>query len=204
MVKILNMIQMKTAIAFAFVTGTLSLSALDLTPNFAPMASDGIVLTNPFFTDGGKKYGVILNMDTELTSYGDGAKFKFTKLDHAEMILRHSPFDVNVKFGPDTLDAYEQAARKMLPQVAEGVTLERQLKNPLPMNAWESHRFIFKYTTPAGVSRESITFLNILPGEQVVMQVYAKDAQFENAAARADDVIRRWYEVDPKSIKRGN
>jgi hypothetical protein len=143
-------------------------------------------------------------MDTELTAYGDGARFKFTKLDHAEMILRHSPLGVNVKFGPDTVEAYEQAARKLLPQLAEGVTLEKQVKNPLPMNAWESHRFVFKYTTPSGIVCESITFLNILPGTQVVMQVYAKDAQFENAAARADDVIRRWYELDEKSVLRGN
>ena len=195
---------MKKTTAIVFALGTISVSALDLTPNFASVASDGIVLTNPYFKDGAKKYGVILNMDTELSTYGDGAKFKFTKLDHAEMILRRSPFDVNVKFGPDTLDGYEQAARKMLPQMAEGVTLEKQVKNPLPMNAWESHRFIFKYSTTAGVARESITFLNILPNEQVVMQVYAKDAQFENAAARADDVIRRWYELDEKTIIRGN
>ena len=195
---------MKTAIATLIAIGTFSASALDLTPNFASISSDGVVLTNPYFKDGAKKYGVILQMDTELTAYGDGARFKFTKLDHAEMILRRSPLDVNVKFGPDTVEAYEQAARKMLPQVAEGVTLEKQMKNPLPMNAWQSHRFVFKYTTPAGVSRESITFLNILPDTQVVMQVYAKDAEFENAAARADDVIRRWYEIDEKSVLRGN
>ena len=120
------------------------------------------------------------------------------------MILRQSPLGVNVKFGPDTVEAYEQAARKLLPQLADGVTLEKQVKNPLPMNAWESHRFVFKYTTPSGIVCESITFLNILPGTQVVMQVYAKDAQFENAAARADDVIRRWYELDEKSVLRGN
>jgi hypothetical protein len=195
---------MKTVIATLIALGTFSASALDLTPNFAAIDSDGVVLINPYFKDGAKKYGVLVNMDTELTAYGDGARFKFTKLDHAEMILRHSPLGVNVKFGPDTVEAYEQAARKLLPQLAEGVTLEKQVKNPLPMNAWESHRFVFKYSTPAGVSRESITFLNILPGTQVVIQVYAKDAQFENATEHADDVIRRWYELDEQSVLRGN
>lgn len=72
------------------------------------------------------------------------------------------------------------------------------------MNAWESLRFVFKYTTASRVTRESITFLNILPNEQVVLQVYAKDAQFEQTLMRADDVIRRWYEIDPKSVIRGN
>lgn len=195
---------MKTATVLSFALGTFSLSALDLTPNFASMASDGVALTNPYFKDGRKKYGVIINTDTELTGYGDGSRFRFTKLDHAEMLLQHSPFSANVKFGPDTIEAYERAARKMLPQIAEGVTLEKQMKNPLPMNAWESHRFYYKYNTPAGAVRECITFLNILPNEQVVMEVYANDAQFELAAARADDVIRRWYEIDEKSILRGN
>ena len=195
---------MKLLLGIAFAIGTLSAPALDLAPNFAPIASDGIVLRNPYFTDGPKKYGVIMNMDTELTAYGDGALFRFTKLDHAEMRLRHSPFRVTEKFGPDTLDAYEQAARKMLPQLAEGAALEKQVKNPLPMNAWESHRFVFKYTMPAGVMRESITFLNILPDAQVVLQVYGKDSEFEKALIRADDLIRRWYEIDPKDVLKGN
>jgi hypothetical protein len=195
---------MKTAIATIIALGTFSACALDLTPEFANIASDGVVLTNPFFKDGSKKYGVIIQPDTELTAYGEGARFKFTKLDHAEMVLRHSPFDVNVKFGPDTVEDYEQAARKMLPQIAEGVTIEKRIKNPLPMNAWQSYRIIFKYTTPAGICRESITFLNILPDTQVVMQVYAKEGQFQNAEARADDIIRRWYERDEKTVLRGS
>ena len=195
---------MKKSIALMFALGASSAFALDLTPNFASVESDGVVLRNPYFTDAGKKYGLILNMETELTPYEDGALFKFTKLDHAEMRLRHSPVGADVKFGPDTLDAYEQAARKLLPQLAEGVVLEKQAKNPLPMNAWESHRFVFKYTTPSGAKCESITFLNILPKEQVVVQVYANEKQFTGAAWRADDIIRRWYELNPKAVVRGN
>lgn len=195
---------MKLLLGITLAMSTLSVLALDLSPNFAPIESDGIVLRNPYFTDGGKKYGVLIPMDTELKAYENGAMFRFTKFDHAEMLLVHSPMQVTDKFGPDTLEAYEKAARKMLPQTAEGVSLEKQVKNPLPMNAWESLRFVFKYTTASRVTRESITFLNILPNEQVVLQVYAKDAQFEQTLMRADDVIRRWYEIDPKSVIRGN
>jgi len=195
---------MKTTVAIMFALGAYSAVALDLTPNFASMDSDGIVLRNPYFTDAGKKYGLILNMETELTPYEDGALFKFTKLDHAEMRLRHSPMGADVKFGPDTLEAYEQAARRLLPQLAEGIVLERQSKNPLPVNAWESHRFVFKFTTPSGAKCESITFLNILPKEQVIVQVCANEKQFDGAAWRADDIIRRWYELDAKAVFRGN
>jgi hypothetical protein len=195
---------MKIPIGIIIALSALSASALDLSPNYTLVDSDGIVLRHPYFTDGDKKYSLILNSDTELSPYDGGALFKFVKYEHAEMRLRLSPFGVDVKFGPDTMDAYQQAASKMLPQMAEGVVLEKQVKNPLPMNAWQSHRFVFKYTTPAGAVRESITFLNITPTQQVTLQVYAMEGNFENVLARADDVIRRWYELDPKSVRSGN
>jgi hypothetical protein len=195
---------MKATIGLIIALSAVSASALDLTPNFTLVASDGVVLQLPYFMDGAKKYSLILNSDTELTPDDGGALFRFIKYDHGEMRLRLSSFGVDVGFGPDTLDAYQQAATKMLPQVAEGVVLEKQLKNPLPMNAWQSYRFYFKYTTAAGSVRESITFLNITPTQQVVMDVYAMESNFDIVAARADDVIRRWYELDPKAVLRGN
>ena len=196
---------MKISIAVVSAFCCISVKALDLSPHFAAVESDGVSLCNPYFTDADKKFGLILNMETQLIPYEDGALFKFIKLDHAEMRLRHSPLGVELKFGPDTVAAYEQAARSLLPQLAEGVVLEKEINDPLPMNAWKSHRFLFKYTMRAFPMRESITFLNILPTEQVVVQVYAREQQFENAAWRADDIIRRWYELEPsKKVRNAN
>ncbi len=178
--------------------------ALDLSPSFADVFADGITLRRPYFADGAKKYAVTINAETEVLPYEDGALFKFTKLKNSEMRLRPSPFRVEMKFSPDTLDRYEEAARKLLPQAAKDVTLEQQTKNPLPVNGWESHRFVFKYTTPVGEVRESITFLNITPADQVVVQVSAPDRSFADASDRAFDIIRRWHELDAKAGRGGN
>jgi len=195
---------MKIPVSLLLALSALSASALDLSPNFATVMSDGVNIRRPYFSDGGKKYSVTLNVETELVPYEDGALFKFLKLRHAEMRLRPSSFGVETKFGPDTLDRYQEAARKLLPQMAEGVVLEQQTKNPLPINGWESHRFVFKYTTPAGDIRESITFLNITPSQQVIVQVYAADKEFADASDRGYDIIRRWHELDPDTVIRGN
>jgi hypothetical protein len=109
-----------------------------------------------------------------------------------------------MKFGPDTLDRYEEAARKLLPQVADKVKLVEQVKNPWPINKWESHRFVFTYTNAAGEVQESISFLNITPAQQVVVQVSAAVKDFAEVSGRAYDTIRRWHELDPSTTVRGN
>lgn len=195
---------MKIPVSLLLAFGALSAPALDLTPSFVTVMSDGINIQRPYFSDSGKKYAVTLNVETELVPSEDGALFKFVKLKHAEMRLRPSSFSVEVMFGPDTLDRYQEAARRLLPQNAEGVILEQQTKNPLPINGWASHRFVYKYTTPAGEVRESITFLNIIPSQQVVVQVYAAAKDFADASERGYDIIRRWHELDNATVVRGN
>ena len=195
---------MKIPVILLIALSSLSASALDLSPRYITVLSDGINMRRPYFADGDKKYSVTLNIETELTPYDDGSLFRFIKLEHAEMRLRPSSFSVEIKFEPATLDRYQEAARKLLPQVANNVVLEQQMENPLPMNAWKSQRFVYSYTTPFGEFRESITFLNITPTTQVIVQVYAMAKNFADASERAYDIIRRWHELDPKAVLRGS
>lgn len=195
---------MKLSISVLLIASALSASALDLTPTFINTVADGIIIRRPYFSDAGKKYSVTLDMETELTPYEDGSLFRFTKFKQGEMRLRSSSFNPETKFGPDTLGQYEEAARKMLPQIATNVTLVDQVKNPWPINGWQSHRFIFSYATATGEVQESITFLNILPTQQVVVQVYASAKDFADVSSRGYDTIRRWHELDPKTAVRGN
>jgi hypothetical protein len=195
---------MKIHTGLILALGALSASALDLTPNFVTTVADGVAIRRPYFTDSGKKYSVTLNVETDLSAYEDGALFRFIKLSRAEMRLRLSPVGVEVKFAPDTIDRYLQAARKLLPQDAEEVVLDQQTPNPLPINGWQGHRFIYTYQSPSGQVRQSITFLNILPNQQVVVQVSSMAKDFADASERAYDIIRRWHELDADTILRGN
>ena len=195
---------MKIPISLLLALGAMSASALDLSPLFITTMSDGVAIRRPYFADGSKKYSVTLNIETELMPYEDGSLFRFIKLKYAEMRLRPSSLSVETKFGPDTLERYEAAARKLLPPLAQGIVLEQQTSNPLPINGWKSHRFVFKYTLASGETRESITFLNITPTQQVIVQVYSLAKDFVDASERAYDIIRRWHELDPEAKIRGS
>ena len=195
---------MKTPVSLLLALSALSASALDLTPTFINTTADGVILRRPYFSDAGKKYSVTLNSETELVPYEDGALFRFAKPKNAEMRWRPSPFSTEVKFEPETLERYQAAARRLLPQVAEDVVLEEETPNPITINRWKSHRYVFKYKTAAGECRESITFLNITPNAQIVVQVHATEKDFADAAGRAWDILRRWHELLPESVLSGS
>lgn len=178
--------------------------ALDLSPRFITTVADGVAIRRPYFADGDKKYSLKLNVETELTPFEDGALFRFVKLSHAEMRLRPSPMSVELKIEAESQAQYEQAARRLLPSDAEGVVLDQVTANPLPMNGWTGVRFTFHYRMPTGEVRESVTFLNIVPTQQVVVQTASLAKDFPDASDRAYDIIRRWHEMDPKAVVGGS
>lgn len=184
--------------------GALPAFALDLSPRFIKAMADGVVIRRPYFVDGDKKYSVTLNMETDLTPFEDGALFRFVKLSRAEMRLRPSPMSVGLKFDAENQEQYEEAAKKLLPPDAEGVVLDQVTQNPLPINGWSGVRFTFHYRMPMGEVRESITFLNILPTVQVVIQAGSMAKDFPDVSDRAFDIIRRWHELDPKAVVAGS
>lgn len=190
--------------ALLTVLATVSAPALDLTPNFINTHADGVIIRRPYFSDGARKYALTLDSETELSPYQDGALFKFAKFTQAQMRLRPSPFSSDLKFAPETLERYEQAARKLLPQVAEKIKLIGDFKNPWPINGWQSHRFLYHYVTASGEASESITFLNITAEQQVIVQAFAPAKEFPEVAGRADDIIRRWHRLNPDAIVGGN
>jgi hypothetical protein len=187
---------MKTPVPFLLFLGAVQASALDLTPRFVTTLSDGVSIRRPFFADGARKYALTLNMETALEPYEDGALFRFVTLREAAMRLRPSPFRVDTRFGPESLNLYRETARKLLPPTSTQVELEAVVDNPMPINGWESLRFVFKHRTHTGEWGESITFLNITPEKQVIVQVHAPAPDFVQASERAWDILRRWHELD--------
>jgi hypothetical protein len=195
---------MKSTATILFALSALPAFALDLTPQFITTRADGVVITRPYFADGEKKYALTLDTETELLSGEGGPLFRFTKLIQANMRWRLSPFGVEVKFDGEALTAFEQAARKNLPALAESVVLEGQVPNPWPVNGWQGHSFIFKFKTASGEVRQSVTFLNITPGQQIVVTVASMSKDFEEVSERAYDTIRRWHELDPEAVGTGS
>ena len=191
-----------TPLAAVICAGTAA--ALDLTPHYVTTQVEGPPVRRPCFVDGDKKFAVTVDSETELTGYDGSAIFNFTKFPRAVMRLGQSPLKPSAVFEGQTLDRYRAAAAQLLLQGAEQPVLESEVTNVLPINHWTSHRFVFVYKFTGAPMRESVTFLNFDEKQQIVMQIRSRDADFAKITARAEDIIRRWHEVDPAAEVAGN
>lgn len=179
------------------VGSALSAKATDLTPRIITSMVDGVVIERPYFLDGDKKYGIKLDSETKLTPSEGGALFRFYTFPAATMRLRPSPMPATTAFGPESAVAYEAAARILLPAAAEKVALVRSESDTLPINDWRSLRLTFSYRVANQLQRQSVTFLDLKPTEQIVIQTVASEGNFDEVTARAWNIIRRWHEIVP-------
>ena len=81
---------------------------------------------------------------------------------------------------------------------AADVALVASEANPFPINHWESLRITFSYQVANQSHRQSVTFLNLKPTEQIVVQTTADERNFEEVSTRAFNIIRRWHEILPE------
>ncbi len=176
---------------------TLSAGATDLTPHFLSTMSEGVVVRRPYFADGTKKFGIKVDSETKLTAFEGGAMFRFDKFPEASVRWRSSPLPAESGFAPEAIPRYEQAARTLLPAEATAVELVESELNPSPINNWQGLRLTFSYRTVNSARRQSITFLNLKPTEQIVIQAAASDTSFAEVSARAFNSLRHWHEMDP-------
>ena len=176
---------------------TLSAKAqLDITPHYYKA---GGIIGRAYFKDGDKKYAVTLDSETQLSEANGGTLFRFTNVPQASMLLRHTPLPKVLPFDAASLPEYLKAAQALLPRLAEEVTLDEQAANVLPINKWRTYRFVFSYLIAGSQLKESITFLNLDDGQQILVQTSSRLSFFKAISERADDVIRRWHEMLPGS-----
>ena len=134
----------------------------------------------------------------------EGALFKFEKFSTAIALLRQSPVEAKKAFDEAHLPAYAEAAKFFVPGDAKTLSLEHTDTNVFPINGWRSCRFTFRYDLPNVSVRHSITFLNIDPKQQIVLEIKATAELYETIAARTFDMVRRWHELQDGADKRPN
>ena len=169
---------------------------LDLRPHYFKA---GGIIGRAYFADGDKKYAVTLDSETQLSEADGGALFRFTNVPQATMLLRNTPLPKVLTFDEASLPEYLKAAQALLPRLAVEATLDAQAANVLPINKWRTYRFVFSYQIAGSQVKESITFLNLDDGQQIVVQTGSRKNAFDGIASRADDIIRRWHEMLPGS-----
>jgi hypothetical protein len=174
-----------------------SLADVELKPHFYATKFGNAALRRAYFADGDKKYAVTLDQETEVVSEGDGALFKFSSMPQASIQLKKSPLPPNSGFDPAVLPTYDKAAQAMIDSTARDLTSEAIGLDVLPFNRWRSYRINFKYTIASTPIRQSYTFMNLSPEQQVIIVVTAKEKDFAEVLGRADDIFRRWHRVLP-------
>lgn len=120
------------------------------------------------------------------------------------MRLRLSPLQPEIPFDELNLERYRKAALVLLVTGAEKVVVESEQADVLPINDWQSHRFVLTYEIAGNAMRESVMFLNLDPQKQIIVQIRAREPEFSIVATRAEDILRRWHEVVPGAEVAGN
>lgn len=112
--------------------------------------------------------------------------------------MRASTISAQTGFAPETFELYRQAAVSLLPAGSTAVEIISSELDPYPINGWSSLRLTFSYRAANRPRRQSVTFLNFSPKEQIVIQTAASEGYFDEITARTFNIIRRWHEITPE------
>ena len=190
-------------LAFALLGYDLNGSTVDLTPRYVDTEIDGIKFRRLYFTEDGKKIGISLDRETDVTADpGGGVIFRFPKVPDASFRMTRSPIGADRPMSEGSMEQYREAAKALVPSGVTDVVISEETTNPLPINRWVSQRFVITYLAGAAVMKQSVTFLNLNPETQVVLVTNASGKNFAEAAERSFQIIRTWHEVLPEDESR--
>ena len=182
----------------ALLAADLGASTVDLTPRYLDTQIDGIVARRLYFLEESKKIGICLDQETVVSAGGGGVVFKFPKVPDASFRIATSPFSPDEAMNDETsLERYRTSALSYVPGGATEIKVLEETTNPLPINRWQSHRFLISYQAGANVAKLSVTFLNVNPTTQLVLLTTASTRNWEEAAGRSFEIIRTWHEILP-------
>ncbi len=166
-----------------------SLQALNLTPNEIPSAVEGPQIKRYFFEDQGKRLTFRVDRTTYVSGTSDGVAFRFDDLQRAAMKISRSQTTAGIPFDEKNLASYRTTARALLPPTAANVQIEAETPNPISINHWTSHQFLFTFEQFGQQFRRSITFLNYSDKEQLIVDVSAVGEDYAKTYGRGYRVL---------------
>lgn len=167
--------------------------ALDLTPRFVNRRVNGRPQAIPTFADGETRYTVTLprGVTAAAASQGETAFYLHDTAD-ASIILKSSPFTPPPPFEEAALASYRKHAMETVPAGATEAELKEETANPLPFSDWSSRRYTLAYKLPGRSFTQTVTFVTVAPGKQILAITAAPSAKFEQAATVTWQLLRSW------------
>jgi hypothetical protein len=176
---------------------SVALGDVNLTPNAASINMGGFFLHRLQFVDGDKKYCMTLDSDAEVSAATGGTQVRFKGIPGASVSFVASPLKPTLTFDGENLVRYQRAAAGLLPASAESVVQDEAVSSPESIGGGASYRFVFSYKIAGVPMRESIMFVNISAGQQIVVKAGSFLKDFEAASSRAVNMIRDWHLLRP-------
>jgi len=194
-------------LVLGLLAANLGASTVDLTPRYLETEVDGHKSRRLYFLEEKRKIGLSLDQETVVAVEAAGVIFRFPKLPDTSFKIATSPLTPEDAMSEaEVLKRYRAAALAFVPVGATEAKVVEEVTDPLPINHWESHRFLVSYQAGAIVMRLGVTFLNVNPKSQLVLITSASPRAFSEAADRSFQIIRSWHEILPGDIAttRGN
>jgi hypothetical protein len=185
-----------------FLAGHGSARAIDLRPKYSDKIENGIARHQMFFFDGTRKIGLIFNYQTQMQAAGNGTLVRFLPIPDANLLLRPSPMSAGQPFTGVSLERYREAAHRLLPSRITHVKPLGETPDALPINGWQSYRFVFSFVEADADRMCSATFVNLNESEQIVLITTADRDHFNDATERVWLLLRTWH-VLPESAPPG-
>jgi hypothetical protein len=177
------------ALIFSAAICLTSAHALNLQPREVMVEKDGPPVRRYFFQDEGKR--LFFRIDGKMTVSGSAneAVFRFSDIHDANMKLAKSRITPETAFDEKGLKTYRPAAQSYVPPQATDVQITEEASDAIPINNWRDHQFTLTYKLFGSAYRESVTFINYSPTEQLVFDVRSSEADYEKTYSRSYHVL---------------
>ena len=177
------------ALSFALLTVS---HALDLTPQFADLDTDGLRMRTPFFHDGAKRVFIKPPNGWKIEGSSRRAVLFSDRVPHSSIALMLSPRPML-----PTTEAERKLVRDTVLELAgkdaEKVTLEAETPDPLPLNGWKTFDFRIAYTTSAVRQLKSVMLVRLNAFEELQVVVSGPQSEFGQASSAAMTCLRTWH-----------
>ena len=178
----------------------LARAEVDWTPRFIVAQSEGVEIRRLYFADGEKKYAAAIDAETSAEADRGGARITYSKVPSGVFTIHTQEPPIAFPADEKLLAEYRKLALACAPEKATDFQIVEEVPDALPINHWQSLRFIFTYNLYGHRKQHCVTFLAFPDGKQARLETTALAREFGETQARAEYLIRSWHELAADDI----
>ena len=176
-------------VALSFAACLNAAHALNLQPREIMIEKDGPPVRRYYFQGQGKRLLFRIDGTMKVRGSANEAVFQFSDIRDGAMKLSKSKMTPKTDFDEKGLKLYRKAARTYVPAQATEVQIAEESASAVSINGWVNHQFVFSYKLFGRPFRESVTFFNYSPNEQLVFDVRSTDPDYAKTYSRSYRVL---------------